>query len=393
MPPILFDPSIKKVQYGGKLDKTTRATYLELCKQMTSREPNLNYKTIRDAILDILKDDVLSHIQTLPETDRKQLKTDTNIIFSHIDASDTNYLASLNIISFQISMMFTQYIFNITQQFEPFIDTDDTYITLTETNEWMNYSAMKAFLLKHESYHVLLAENTADIIYMAFIGFLKLDEILESYFNNVFYVGLSYTAEWVDGDYYYPLAYLSHDVFHSEMYSNECPSFPTIINGFKDFRKYVKAHKDTSTRYSIDFAIFFFIHEDPYCSNFVEDTLENKLQNKATLQTITNRLTMQYEELTDLHNLGMAIPVAYRTLENGSETKLDEKKVMEYINLVAKRYIECWKEYRSSLTTGGSRYRRRTSRSTHRKHTQRVLRKKYKSRVNRNTLKRSYTTK
>ena len=80
MPPILFDPSIKKVQYGGKLDKTTRATYLELCKQMTSREPNLNYKTIRDAILDILKDDGIIFIGDIRDKDRLKMAF-RNVIF------------------------------------------------------------------------------------------------------------------------------------------------------------------------------------------------------------------------------------------------------------------------------------------------------------------------
>lgn len=374
MPNIVFDPpNDPPVMQGGTLEGAKRTEYMELCKQMTSRNPSLDYPKIRDAIVTILEEDVKGHIQTLPKPDRANLIKDVNTIFSSIDRTDPNYIATINIVSLQISILFTQYLV-IKRGIEDnvasndtrgaFIDTYDRYSLITQTDDWKSYSGMKDILPETESnLNQLMNLNESNEIFMVFIGVLRLGELLEAYLNNIFYIGLSYTTEWVDGSYYLPLAYLSHDIFHYEMYSESCPNFPTIINGFKQFRDYVVATKDTPIRYSIDFALFFFLHEEPYCSVYEEDTLENEYQNQATVESIVKYLEVNIDGLCDLQNFGKAIPKAYREME--TEINLNEEKVNEYLQLVAQRYVECWAEFKKNVLNrakGGRRRLRKTRR-------------------------------
>jgi hypothetical protein len=390
MPLITFDPpSETGSRRGGALTGPKRNEYMELCKQMTSRNPSLNYAHIRDEILTILEEDVRAYIQTLPELDRAALLETIDRIFSSINRSDTNYLATINIVSLQISIVFTQYIFtNNPKNKNAFISTFELYEEITETEQWKEYSFIKDFIVNYpkdtnDKWYYLLTPNTEGILFITFPGFLRLNDIVESYFENIFYVGLSYTAEWVDGSYYLPLAYLSHDLFHYDMYSESCPNFPTILNGFKEFRNYVVATQDRHIQYSIDFALFLFLHEEPYCYPFKKDTLENVLQNKATSESIFNRLDSNLYELIDLHNFGKAIPSNYRELIKGSTTTLDEKKVQDYLRLVAERYVVCWKSwerYKQTQEPKSKGGRRRVG-----SHKQRTLRASRKKRMTRRT--------
>jgi hypothetical protein len=404
MPQILFDPPQeggRRQQVGGLLEGEKRSEYVELCKQMTSRNPGLDYHAIHDRILEILEEDVREYIDTLPTHDRDALLKDFVIILSGIPKrnDDTEPLTTINIVSLQISLLFTRYEYTKNKQEEYFFNSYYTYEILLgneqldiynrksetyeyvemEKGDWKDYSYIKKILSNFNNrtdvdlYH-LENPDAPKYIFMMFLGFLKLDEIIESYLNNVFYLGLSYKTEWVDGSLTYPLAYLTHDIAHYERYTLECQDFPKIISKFKEFREYLKKH-DKKIRYSIDFALFIFLHEHIYCGAFREDNIENELQNKASIESINNLLKENtMDELTDLNNLGMAIPPSYRVLEEGSETKLNEEKVKEYLLLVAERYVAAWNEFRvaSNAASGGRRKARRTKRQRRKRATRKA---------------------
>jgi hypothetical protein len=371
MPDIVFDPPDETpVMQGGALEGAKRAEYMELCKQMTSRNPSLNYPQIRDAILTIIEEDVRGYIQSLPEPDRDSLIRDVDTIFSSIDSTDPNYIVTINIVSFQICILFTKYTDKIDS-----IEYSEIYTAVVSNDEWKLYTNMKHFLhqdfvLNDPSYvKYLLNLESPKYIYMTFIGFLRLGEIVESYLNNIFYIGLSYALKWVDGVIVSPSVYLEHDIDHAASYIRECTSkFPKILNSFKQFRKYVVSTKDAVVRYSIDFALFFFLHEAPWCSIFEKsgDTLENNLQNNSTVETVYARLSIRniVHGYYDLRIGGRAIPVAYREMIN--ENELNKEKVHEYIRLVADRYVACWNEFREAVlkpSKGGRRQQK-----THRRY-------------------------
>ena len=397
MPLIVFDPpsemgsvrsrKLNRVQRGGVLDGPQRAEYVELCKQMTSRKSDINYPYIRDAILAILEKDVRSYIETLPESDRAALVADIDRIFSSIDRSDNNYLGTINIVSLQICILFNQYILKNKRRnnFEAG-DTDDVFEELTKSDEWKDYLNMKSYLENYPKniipqWNLLLTPNNADAIFMIYIGFLKLNELIESYLNNVFYFSLSYSPDWADGSYYLPLDFLSHDIFHYETHYYSSRDKSNIIEGFKQFRKYVLNTQDKSIQYSIDFALFIIIHEGTPYDSFKEDNLENELQNNATVDSIFNILNEYIDEFTDLDNLGRAIPREYReVVKKGESILLKKEKIQEYLRLVAERYVKCWETFKNSNKNNNKAYkggRRRLG--TRKRHTLRISRKKRKT--------------
>lgn len=360
---ILFDPPSENGQMsGGALFGGIRKAYVNLCNEMTSRKERIDYISIRDRILDIIYNDIRGHIECLPEKDHTALIKSVNIIFSNFDKADDPLIA-INIISLQISLLFTQYEYEKNGGNEElFIDNKERYADIMENGDYRDYSYIKEIIPTLGNLEQLLNPEAPGTIFMVFTGFLRLSELLDSYFNNVFYLGLSYKTQYVDGDLYYPIAYLSHDIFHYEMYTEDCPKFPTIIKSFKDFRNYMK-DKDTLLQYSIDFALFLFLHEEPYCYIFRADNLNNKYQEKATVETILDSLQNNMDALTNLNNFGRALPEKYRVLEEGSETKLNENKVNEYLQLVAERYVTSWREFRAATAGASGGGRRHTKRN------------------------------
>lgn len=363
---ILFDPPSENGEMsGGALFGGIRKAYVNLCNQMTSRKERVDYISIRDRILDIIYNDVRGHIECLPDQDRASLIKSVDIIFSNFDKSD-DPLIVINIVSLQVALLFTQYEYEKNGgDEEPFIDNKERYPYIMEKGDYRDYSYIKEIIPTLGNLEQLLNPEAPGTIFMVFTGFLRLSELLDSYFNNVFYLGLSYKTQYVDGSLYYPIAYLSHDIFHYEMYTEDCSKFPTIINSFKDFRNYMM-NKDAQLRYSIDFALFLFLHEEPYCYIFRADNLNNKYQEKATVETILDSLQNNMDALTNLNDFGRALPEKYRVLEEGSETKLNENKVNEYLQLVAERYVTSWREFRAA-TTGASGGRRRSTKRNRRK--------------------------
>jgi hypothetical protein len=362
---ILFDPPSENGEMsGGALFGGIRRAYVKLCNQMTSRKERLDYISIRDRILDIIYNDVRGHIECLPDKDRTGLIKSVNIIFSNFDKSD-NPLIVINIVSLQVALLFTQYEYEKNGgDEEPFIDNKERYHYIMEDGDYKNYSYIKEIIPTLGNLEQLLNPEAPGTIFMVFTGFLRLSELLDSYFNNVFYLGLSYKTQYVDGDLFYPIAYLTHDIFHYEMYTEHCPKFPTIIKGFKDFRNYM-SNKDESWRYSIDFALFLFLHEEPYCYTFKNgaDNLNNKYQDKATVEWILDSLEENMDALTDINNFGKAIPKEYRVLEEGSDLLLTEESVNEYLQLVAERYVTSWREFRAATAGASGGRRRRTKRN------------------------------
>ena len=359
---ILFDPPSEHGKMsGGALVGSIRQEYMELCNQMTSRKEGLDYISIRDRILDIIDNDVRGHIECLPDEDRAGLIKSVNIIFSNFTKEDDPFIV-INIVSLQVALLFTKYEYEKNGgDEEPFIDNKERYHYIMKNGDYRDYSYIKEIIPTLGNLEQLLNPEAPGTIFMVFTGFLRLSELLDSYFKNVFYLGLSYKTQYVDGDLYYPIAYLTHDIFHYEMYTDDCPKFPTIIKGFKDFRNYM-LNKDASFRYSIDFSLFLFLHEEPYCYIFRADNLKNKYQDKATVETILDSLQNNMDDLTNLNDFGKAIPEKYRVLEEGSDSLLNEEKVNEYLQLVAERYVTSWREFRAA-TAGASGGRRRTKRN------------------------------
>lgn len=421
MPKIVFDPDgeldtcpiPKRNRFsGGGLTGEKRCEYVHLCKLMTSRDISLKYDEIRDAILAIMKEDVIAHIQTLPEDVRPALLADIEQFYGTIDFTD-NPLTIINIIGLQTALLFTKYLDpknNASQEpYNPDLSSLEFYTTITGDDTWKTYSEIKPQI---KDFCEILSNDdprtgisTDKPIFMIFLGFTTLGELMESYFNTVFYYGLAYERDYVDNGFYNPLEVIEHDYGHYLGY-RICLKNPLTINTLKEFHKYVSSTKEKSILYAINFALFILLHEDA-CYSFTniiyklfEDEIkvkflntmstiylhnhelrrknerkyiEQKVQemnsellNHINKDTLKNIIRHRRYEICQLTFLGMAVPKAYRVI-NEVTKELEEEKVLEYIDLVVSLYDDCYKEFMATKMGGGRRKRLTRKRRVNRK--------------------------
>ena len=106
---------------GGKLPKEERKKYMDLCNQMTSREEDLDYKSIADQMIEILKKHTMAEIDSLSEGERKtKMKKDLKTIFDNHKHGDGNHIGRVNIVSLQVIILFTFYDTNYTDKFDQY---------------------------------------------------------------------------------------------------------------------------------------------------------------------------------------------------------------------------------------------------------------------------------
>ncbi|NBP58524.1 hypothetical protein EBU71_18705, partial [bacterium] len=377
MPQLVFDPDGKfgsctlprsKIQVGGTLTGAKRCEYVRYCTLLTSRDPTLNYTELRDAILAIMKEDVIAHIQTLPEADQPTLLADIEQVYSTIDKSDTPFNC-INIIALQTTIVFTKYLENSENPEEYHFSSYPDYVYFTRDDSWKIYAQMKELVKETPSkeYEFLVSDINpvnriaeSRPIFLAFVGFLTLGELMESILKNVFFCGLSYELHHTDGPLANPMTILWHDKFHFDNFT-ECYKYPTILNEFKQFQAFVVATQDKSTQYAIHLVLFCILHEEPYCYRFSEgeNSLNTSFFKDMSEEFTYNELEQNIYNFVSTENQGLAIPKAYRELKEGSTSDLNEDKIKEYLHIVSKLYVKSYKEYEATkaAATGGRRKR------------------------------------
>jgi hypothetical protein len=383
MPQLVFDPdgeldicslSRRKPLRGGGLLPETRCEYIRLIKLLTSRDPSLNYTELRDAILAIMREDVLAYIHTLPESDRAPLLAAIDQFYSTLDTAD-NPFTCINVIGVQIGILFTDYIVHYEEGYN--IKNNSTYPefeiyeTSIKTDAWKTYSGMKEILGNNteESYNVLVentipenASSSSRPIYILFIGFVTLGELMESFLNNIVYCSLNYKREYIDGGIATPIVAIHHDIGHYLTYFNKCKQSSSYLTTIKQFHSYALTKYDRPTLYAIHFVLFFFLHEE-YCRHF---NLENNSQSHHSKEFIYTPLKQYIFVFNDLTWLGLCIPKAYRIVQK--DGRLNDEKIDEYLHHVSELYATCYKEFLASRTAGGRRKRQtRKKRIGHKK--------------------------
>jgi hypothetical protein len=327
---------------GGRLQGDKRKEYMKLCNQMTSRDVSLDYVSIRDSILKIIHNDVIDYIHTLPDSDQNDLLDDINGFFENADTTDMNYIATINIISFQIAVLLTKY--HMTRSFNgdnSIIGIDDFIVD----NSWKKYDKMKKLIedVNDGEYASLLTPfepKKNKPIYLACYTFLTAQEMVETYLDGIFYCVLPYEASYIDGEYLLPTSALSHDIIHSENYFN-CIEYPEILSNLKKFIDFTK-NKEKPIQYSIFVVLFFFIHEKA-CMTHIDTT------NFKSKTAIKNIIDLD-DELQSLQHFGLIIPKKYRVLEKNSKTQLTIESVHKYMDIVISDWISTYKEFTKNST-------------------------------------------
>jgi len=395
MPLIVFDPdynnnrcsNIPKFK-GGGLSGAKRCEYMDLCNQITSRDTTLDYVSIRDRILEIMREDVIQYIHTLPDEDQPSLLNDIDSFYSSFDQSDTPFNC-INIIGLQTAILFTNYIISkgespkpITIMYKIYNDFKDKIVNSELYNNPNNiFKRTRHKYFEYYRYKNYISDNdpTKGIpdttpILMIFIGGLSIQELMKSYFNNVFFLWLSYKKEYIDdttddGDTY-PVDIIHHDGGHYKNFL-KCYRYPIMFSEIKNFYNYASSIQDKSIRYAIMLTFFIILHEN-ICNSFsmivsnnkTGNTLNNKFFNNINEEFIYKELEDYLFSFKTVRSIGTAIPKQYREFVEGSEIYLNEDKIKEYLHKVSKIYVKYYREYLTTKNAqlGGKKTRKRSTR-------------------------------
>ena len=99
--------SRSKSMRGGGFTKAQRCEYMDLCRQMTSRDPVQVTRANRDRLLAFLKAYVIEHSAEYPKKRKFIMETIPRLFENPAMLEDPNYLGSYNLVAFQCSILFT----------------------------------------------------------------------------------------------------------------------------------------------------------------------------------------------------------------------------------------------------------------------------------------------
>jgi hypothetical protein len=194
----------------------------------------------------------------------------------------------------------------------------------------------------------MLYPQTAPKRLVAFLGFLTLREMVDGMLRNVYYLGLSFAPQYVDGGVLAPTAYFLHDIEHAITE----PLSPKFQNDLIEFLRYVNT-LPASTQYSIYFILFYLLHEGGKGSSFSSKnkrsiTITSHYTSIDDLWVFIYQATIYFMDgFVKMTKFGPAIPAAYRI--PAKKGYLQQDKVREYVELAATRYVDAWEDFRKGI--------------------------------------------
>lgn len=359
---VLFLPDdISENTMKGGFSKEERLQYFTLCRQLTSRNPELNYLEIRTSLLNILIKEIKNSVSIIYKEQEEELYNDIDTIVSNIDTTETNHIGFINIISLQFILLFTL-LCDKELKFEYDVNTTKKPFTFFISQDWKNYSLLKSKLQtreagifrrlissKEKKYEPYTSSEKGSIYLTVALSFLTLPEIIDCFLNKVYFCGLSHKLELADGRKMNPTIFLDHDITHGENYEHDCFYDKEIdISFLKVFNEYYNRiyAQELAKLYSMNFIVFILIHEST-CWFFQK---EKDLDYTEVFKSMESSPQTDLRRFKDIHELGLSIPKAYR---NGKE--------YDYILESLKLFLETLKDFKKT-TKGGKRKTRKVKR-------------------------------
>ena len=314
---------------GGKIPQKVKFAYLRHCQRLID---NNNDVVSKNYLLLALKNYSVNNIMQLYQHEFiEQIIGDFRKIWDSIEQSDRNYLRMVNVVSFQLSALFTYACldfreptledFNNSERqlsyFKEFTN-EIKYKDLPEnsSHDWRNYKHVKKHgrLLKKLS--ASESENTSNGI-ITILDYLTLDDIIKPYLNGWFICGLVYTKTYADNKEMLPFAFIEHDIVHYYNYTYTCftragAELPVLLQLYR----FINRIHDKKRQYSAKLLFFIIIHEGLCQWDDAGFLREGNILNSSSRFYSS---AVQQERFIDDTDLGLLIP---KTERNGSSRRL-----------------------------------------------------------------------
>ena len=320
---ILFNPD--EIQEGGTLGKEQRAAYLSLCRQVTSRDPTLNYPAITAQILKFTKDEAIAIIPDEYDAGKKAvIRRDIETIFTAIP-DDKNYIGKINLVTLQCILLFTEHCMDPAAKSFP-VNSNNAffYYSRLKRIDWRNYSKLQAFIAAGSEdtrqvedlyfssafypkrFYTTNEKPNSMIFLVTILDFLSITEIVETCLDNVILCGMIPKFDYADGRFVSPYEFLEHDITHGHNYEGLCFQRSQINReDVQSFYRYcINSHLSSKEEYRIKIMIFFLIHES-FCDYFPE---YGKLTVDEIISNLTTTSLIGMSRFDNLNDLGKIFP-------------------------------------------------------------------------------------
>jgi hypothetical protein len=310
-------PSMK----GGKLLDKKLKEYQKKLRILYETDYNPNKHKILHELLIIGYEEaqktLQSYIDKFNDPSKNEMMLELQKILNNLnsDVSSINYetldIPEFNIRSLQLVILFTELerLTNINPEEtsmagyfqQPRFPIDEYYYELVIGGLWIDWKALRDKIIELEpksrifqtykfltllgyydkysrnpviKYHTLenINERVQIIVYL---DYLSLQDIIISYANNVYLIGITESMTWADGRYLTPFEFLHHDITHS---LNREMGYNTGKNTL-EFMEYInepKRKRDIGEKeiYELKVILFILVHESRF-----ESILDNAINS------------------------------------------------------------------------------------------------------------------
>ena len=348
---IRFNPD--GIQSGGVLTPAERAIYIDLCRQLTSRDPTLDYPDITRRLLEITHREVLAMIP--PEylaDERTYVEAEINRYFGAVPADDLNFVGKINLVCLQCILLFTEHSMDTSTTFPANLNDAYFYYRQLQSIDWRDYVTLRTFIQTH---HTDLAAQVSDLLYIGYskrlyttsvpknnkiflitiLDFFSITEMIELYLDNVIVCGMISKFDYADGRFLAPYEFLEHDITHGNNYTYICSGRATVdTEDIQQFYTYcLSIGISPKELYRVKLMIFLLIHESG-CDFFPD---YGHITVDEILERITTTSLIDIERFLDYNNLGQMIPADIRG---------DRDKTLEYLRDCSRLYkiqLDAWR--------------------------------------------------
>jgi hypothetical protein len=289
--------------------------YLTLCKELVNNIKNKIYKDndIKTrSILYYSKEIIINDINYLILNDshlQKSIITEINIFYNNVihqldNQLDNNYIGMINIFLLQCIILFTSYNINEHYRFNNNMNNNYVIYNYLIQYNWKDYEFIKNSLKNIDNLKYLYKSKNSIFLIIIKKTF-KINEIIESFLDNIFYCGFSYNINYADGILMTPFEFMRHDIIHGNNYFFIKKDLD--IELLKEFYNYSK-DIDKEAFKKINLIFFLIVHESYII--FFPSSLE-KIENN--IDSLFSYLQSSITRFIRTNDLGELIPKSYRT--------------------------------------------------------------------------------
>ena len=331
-------------QFGGKLTKEQKKEYIDLLHKLYKlyEDDDSYYSDILKRLLEIAYNEsekvINSYKMVIPDifVDKyNNIKTEIETIYTSCD-----YILDIpefNIRLFQIVIIYTIIIklthpnreetsmlnyfqqpnYKIHEEYEDFLSVWDNYNELLEKVKKSNFHTLIHYYKGFDQYidqppqpdYTFKNITSGNIRLVCYLDYISEKEIIYSFINNFYYIGINEKLDYADGKLLTPFEFLHHDLTHADNRRND--GNREFEKKFYDILEQISYLLTSYQKKQIYIIFFIIIHE-----SISESILQQKIQSSFTFSQLSPLFITNLDNWRNKHYYNLLLPIDIQNKSN-----------------------------------------------------------------------------